>query len=183
MHEMTALLPAWPNPSTLEGKTFFANAKAILAAWKAKGVGNPFAFGMLANAEAESGLDPNATGDHVKGEPTAFGLYQRHKPRLNAIKGATGIDIFAAVLAGENTAQNEVWASCWELSTMAYLGMNAIESQQTAYGAAYQACALFERAGAADAADRRGRMAESWTMWSSGEWPKSRGPVPEGWGV
>src|SRR5271166_4038779 len=69
-HPMTPI-PAWPDSATPEGKTFFANAKAILAAWRAKGVGNPFAFGMLAQGEAESSLDPNAKGDHVKGEPTA----------------------------------------------------------------------------------------------------------------
>lgn len=174
-------IPAWPNSATPEGKTFFANAKAILAAWRAKGVGNPFAFGMLAQGEAESSLDPNAKGDHVKGEPTAFGLYQRHKPRLDAIKRVKGIDIFAAVLAGKNTIDNEVEASWWELKTMAYIGVKAIASQSTAYGAAYQACALFERAGAADAADRRGKMAETWTMWAAGEWPASRGQEPEGW--
>jgi hypothetical protein len=109
---MTALpLPAWPDPASPEGAAFFGAAHAILAAWKAHGVANPFAFGMLAQAEAESSLDPNARGDHVKGEPTAFGLYQRHKARLAAIRGAKGIDILSAVIAGKNTIQNEVEAS------------------------------------------------------------------------
>lgn len=45
---------------------------------------------------------------------------------------------------------------------MAWLGLKAIQAQTTAYGAAMPACALFERAGAADAAPRRGAMAERW---------------------
>ena len=190
---MSPTIPAWPDPATGEGKTFFANASAILAAWKAHGVSNPFAFGMLAQAEAESSLDPNAKGDyylngvhqpwraHPVGEPTSFGLYMRKAPRLAAIKAATGVDIQAAVLAGMNTVQADVDAAWWELTTQAFLGMKAIEAQATAYGAAMQACALFERAGALDAAERRGRMAERWTVWASGRWPASAGSIPAGW--
>lgn len=72
---------------------FFGNATAIFKAWKSHGINKPFALGMLAQAEAESGPDPTAKGDHVKGEPTAFGLHQWHGPGIAAIKTATGIDI------------------------------------------------------------------------------------------
>lgn len=84
-------IPAWPDPTSPEGKNFFANAKAILAAWEAKGASNPLAFAMLAQAEAESSFDPNAKGDHnPNGEPTAFGLHQWHHPRLTTISVRPG---------------------------------------------------------------------------------------------
>lgn len=165
--DMTAIdIPAWPDPETPEGVTFFANAMAIVAAWRAHGVGDHFALGMLANAEAESSLDPNAKGDHVKGEPTAFGIHQWHAPRLAAIKRATGADILADVLAGKGNVQTQVEAAWWELSNFpAGYGVNAISAAASPYMAAYQACALFERAGAADAAQRRGQMATRWAAW------------------
>ena len=187
---MSQTIPQWPDPATDAGAIFFANAAATLAAWKAHGVSNPFAYGMLAQAEAELSLDPNAKGDyyldgvhqpwraHPVGEPTSFGLYMRKAVRLSAIKRATGSDIQAAVLAGANTVQADIDAAWWELATQAWLGMKAIEAQATAYGAAMQACALFERAGALDAAQRRGRMAERWTVYAMGRWPASAGPQP-----
>ncbi len=163
---MTALpIPAWPDPSTPEGVTFFGNATAIVAAWKAYKVSNPFALSMLAQAEAESGLDPAAKGDHEKlpggalGEPTAFGLHQWHGPRIAAIKAATGIDVAALP-----PIASQIGAAWWELTSLPWVGMKAIQSQETAYGAAMQACALFERAGALDAATRRGQMAERWSV-------------------
>ncbi len=163
---MTALrLPEWPEETTLEGLTFFGNAAAILAAWRAHAASIAFALGMLAQAEAESSLDPNAKGDHVKGEPTAFGLHQWHAGRLNAIKAQHGADILADVKAGRGSVQIQIDAASWELDTFAYYGKKAIESASTAYMAAHQACALFERAGAADAAARRGAMAERWAVY------------------
>lgn len=165
-------IPAWPDPTSPEGKNFFANAKAILAAWEAKGASNPLAFAMLAQAEAESSFDPNAKGDHnPNGEPTAFGLHQWHHPRLTTISVRTGINIEADVLSGKGTVASQIDAAWWELSGLPWLGLKAIQAQITAYGAAMQACTLFERASAADAAQRRGAMAERWLAYS----------VKEGW--
>jgi len=182
---MSFPIPAWPDSATPEGATFFANARAILAAWADHGLGDPFALGMLAQAEAESSLDPNAKGDYPNHDrtraPTAFGLYQWHAPRLAAIKAGTGIDVMADVLAGQGSIQTQIEAAWWELNNAPCFGMKAIESQATAYGAALQACVLFERAGALDAAQRRGRMAERWAVYASGRWPESGGPVPAGW--
>ncbi len=179
---MSLSIPAWPSHDTPEGAAFFANAKAVVAAWKSKRVSNAFAFGMLAQAEAESTLDPNAKGDRdAKGEPTAFGLHQWHGPRLSAIKARTGIDILAAVLGGKGDVKNQIAGAWWELTSLPWAGMKAIQSQSTAYGAAMQATALFERAGALDAAERRGRMAERWVSWFSGTGPESAGPEPASW--
>ena len=152
---MSLPIPAWPDPNTPQGVTFFGNATTIVAAWKAHKVSNSFALGLLAQAEAESGLNPNAKGDHVKGEPTAFGLHQWHGARIAAIKHATGIDIAALP-----PIASQIEAAWWELTNLPWVGMKAIVAQETAYGAAMQACALFERAGALDAATRRGQMAE-----------------------
>ncbi|MGO9417902.1 phage tail tip lysozyme [Roseiarcus sp.] len=175
---MSVTLPEWPDESTPEGVTFFGAAHAIVAAWKTNGIGNAFALAMLTMAEAESGLNPNALGDYVDsggkllpwsahptGTPTAFGLYQRHGDRLKAIKAALGVDILAAVLAGRNLITSDIEAAWWELNTFSWAGKKAIKSASTAYMAAYQACALFERAGAPDAADRRGVMAERWAVY------------------
>ena len=165
--DMAALpIPEWPDGKTAEGATFFANARAIANAWKAKGVGNAFALGMLAQAEAESSLDPNAMGDHVNGEPTAYGLHQWHATRCATIKTGAGIDIIADAKAKRGTVESQVDCAWWELTKFPRgYGVNAISAAKTAYMAAYQACALFERAGAANAADRRGKMAERWSAY------------------
>ena len=177
---MAISIPPWPSPESDEGAKFFANAKAVFAAFKAKGAGNPAALAMVAMAEAESSLDPDALGDYVDAAgkplrwmaqyppgatPTAFGLFQWHMSRLNAIRAQTGVDIASAVLAGRGDAATQAAAAWWELTHGPGYGLKAIESASTAYGAAMQATALFEKAGALDAAERRGRMAERWAAW------------------
>ncbi len=158
-------IPVWPEAGTPEGVTFFGNARMIAAAWKAHGVSNPFALAMLTMAEAESSLNPNAMGDHVDGEATAFGMHQWHAARLAVIKTATGIDVVADVKAGRGSIQTQVEAAWFELAKFAWAGKTAIEAQTHARLAAVQATALFERAGAVDAANRRGQMAERWAAW------------------
>jgi Phage tail lysozyme len=154
-------IPVWP--ALPEGKVFFTNARTIFETFKSFGVSDMFAIGMLANAEAESSLDPNAMGDREDNRnPTAFGLFQWHRDRLIAIKTALGTDIEAEARGGRGTTQTQIEAAWWELNTFSSYGKAAIEAAKTAYMAAYEACALFERAGAAAAADRRGQMAVRW---------------------
>jgi hypothetical protein len=175
---MTGLaLPLWPDATSPEGKTFFANAEALYAGWRALGYANPFAIGFgVTQPEAETSLDPNAKGDyldargnrlpwsaHPTGTPSSFGLFQRKKVRCDAIKAETGVDIYADVMADKNTIENEIKATEWELHKFPSLGLNVIQAQHSASMAAYQACVLFERAGAAGAAEMRGRMATRWT--------------------
>lgn len=177
---MTALpIPAWPDPTTPEGKTFFANAIEIFDLWKSYGKSNQFALGMLANAEAETSLNPNERGDYIDangkplpwsvhpvGTPTAFGLHQWHEGRVAIMKlpppKGCGVDIMALPPIAD-----QIRAANWELDTFTAYGRSAITAASTAYGAAYQACVLFERAGAANAADRRGKMAERFAVWFS----------------
>lgn len=160
---MAKPIPVWPAPQSPDGVTFFGNAHAIASAWKAHGVGDAFALGMLANAEAESSLDPNAIGDKSSGG--AYGLHQWHNDRCAAILKATGVDIVGDVRAARGAIQTQIEAAWWELANTPGYGMKAISAAKTAYQAAYRATALFERAGAADAAERRGQMAERWSAW------------------
>lgn len=157
-------IPAWPDAGTSEGKVFFANALTIVRAWKSYHVSNAFAFGMLANAEAESSLDPTAKGDHDQhGEPTAFGLHQLHGDRTAAIKAALDIDIEAGA-----TIEAQVEAAMWELTKFPYLGFTAIKAAATAEDAAIAIALQYERAGATNAASRRAAMAARWvTHWAS----------------
>jgi Phage tail lysozyme len=92
-------------------------------------------------------------------------LRQWRAPRLAAIKTGTGIDILAAVRAGKGDIQSQVEAAWWELNNVLVYAKakGAIDLQATAYGAATQACVLFEQAGAAEAAQRRGKIAERWS--------------------
>jgi Phage tail lysozyme len=180
---MASDIPQWPDPATDAGKTFFLRAQEILAAWEPMSLSNPAKFALLAMAEAESSLDPNAQGDYggAAGEATAFGLYQWHAARLAAIKTALGTDISADVRAGKGQIATQVQAAWWELKNLPWAGLKAMEAQSTAYGAALKATALFERAGALDAAQRRGRMARRRANRAAGIWPASGGPKPADW--
>ena len=168
---MAITIPDWPDPASAEGEIFFSNAQSLFGALSTAKKTPAYCCGLIANFEAESSLDPNAMGDHVNGEPTAFGMGQRHMARIIAIRDGDrgvkglGFDIAALARAGKNTILNEVAATFWELDNFSFYGRAAIEAQTTAYMAAYQACALFERAGATNAAERRGKMAERWTVY------------------
>jgi hypothetical protein len=170
---VTVTLPEWPDAATRESVAFFGRAHAIVAAFRAHGTPIPAALAMLTMAEAESSLDPNAKGDyldasgkplpwsaHPTGMPSAYGLFQWHVARLNAIRAETGVDIQAAVLAGKGDVQTQCEAAWHELSHGPGYGLKAIEAASTAHMAATQATAFYEKAGAADAAQRRGQMAE-----------------------
>jgi hypothetical protein len=111
------ILPAWPDPATDEGATFFASAKKLYALYRAAGEDRPFAFGMMTMAEAEASFDPNALGDYedaagnrkrivdpdgtVRDNPAyhsltahalSYGAHQRKEDRCNAIRdGRPGV--------------------------------------------------------------------------------------------
>jgi len=148
---MLPLIPAWPDPKSEAGEVFFANARAIFAAWKARGESNAFSLAMLTQAEADSGLNPKALGDH----DTAYGLHLWHGDRVAAIKARTGIDLKTFPPIADQIA-----AAGWEIENLKWLGGAAMRNAPTARAAAIQACASFEPAGAPDAAERRGQMAE-----------------------
>ena len=205
---MPLTLPQWPDPHTSEGAAFFASARKFHALYRGAGFDNPFAFGMIAEAEAESSFDCNALGDYVDmngarlpwsahptGTPTSFGAHQRKVARTNAVRDGRrdaagkvvtpglGFDIAELARAGRNTIENEVQATLWELHAYPSYGLAAILAAKTAWGAAYNATVSFERAGAiaGGAAEKRAAMAETWVSLASGVWPRTRGPQPERW--
>ncbi len=133
---MPIQLPAWPDPASAEGALFFPRAKKFKALYSSTGYANPFAFGMMTMAEAESSFNPNALGDYVDAEgkrlpqsghpygtPTSFGAHQRKMARVIEIRDGRrddksrviipglGFDISANARMGKNTIENEVRAT------------------------------------------------------------------------
>ena len=146
-------IPKWPDT----GSSFFQNARDIYAQWKSFGVSNPFALGMLAQAEAESSFNPRAVGD--KG--TAFGLYQWHLPRCYALQSGCGINPRTASML------DQVKAAHWELLNLEEVAYAKLSTCLTAMDAGIVGCVFYERAGAAGAPTRRGIMAERWAKYFS----------------
>src|SRR5271165_1585014 len=153
---MPVTIEAWPDPNTPEGMAFFAAGKKIGAGFLVYGYNA--AIGLLANFERESSLNLNAIGDH----DSAFGLAQRHQPRLAAIVSALKLDIKAAVLAKQNTVDNEIRAARWELEHFTFYGRVQIQHAQTPAQSAAEGCMLFERAGFHDAVTQSVMMADRW---------------------
>ena len=163
-------IPEWPAATSSEGLRFFGAAETCFAAWKAKGVSTAFALGMIAQAEAESSFDPNAMGDRETirsggKAPTAYGLYQLHGDRMAAVKAGIGIDLEALARAKQCTIAQCIDAAWFEFNHMHWTGMAQIAQQKSARNAAVEACILFERASADGAAERRGQMAERWSVY------------------
>jgi hypothetical protein len=65
---------------------------------------------LAGGIQGESGFNPQATGDKVNGNPTAFGLGQWHMNRVNSILSGTGIDVRSADYASQLQAMQ------WELT-------------------------------------------------------------------
>src|SRR5271155_3331800 len=122
-------MPAWPTIS--EDPQFFINAALYYNSWRKLGCPPCFAEGMLANAEAESSLNPAAVGDIG----LAFNLHQRHNKRVLAIIKGTGID-----LKSERDIIKIVEATSWELGTLEHPAFVEISKATTAYDAGI-ACA------------------------------------------
>lgn len=143
-------LPLWP-PA---GNHFFILAARALNKWLALGVPARIAYAMIAQGEAECAFKLTAIGD--KG--VAYGLHQWHwTPRGAAIFAATGIDV-----RSEPMIEQHVAAAYWELTHLFATSWAKILAAPTALQAGEMACKLWEGAGAFEAAERRGMMAERW---------------------
>lgn len=148
------MLPVWPPATYVK---FFASAAAFYNEWLALGVSIPFAIAMTTQAEFECAFNLAANGD--KGE--AWNAYQWHwTPRGANILAATGIDV-----RSERSIHRVVAAAWWELNGPLHKARDAIAACDNARSAAIAACALFEGAGAPNAAARRGLGAERWAGW------------------
>jgi hypothetical protein len=149
----STILPVWPPAANY----FFNRAAQTYNAWIALGVSGNFAIAMVTQAEFESAFKWNAVGD----KDQAFNFYQNHwNPRGMAILAATGID-----LRKEQSIKRIVAAAWWELNNTEKKARDAIATATSAHNAAVAACVLFEGAGAANAAERRGLGAQRWETW------------------
>ncbi|PPQ39880.1 phage tail tip lysozyme [Rhodoblastus acidophilus] len=141
---------------TMDQKTYAASAAVILKFWRGAGLTFEQACGMLAQADAESSLDPKAVGDHGQ----AFGLQQWHGDRADAIKAGCGVDLRALP-----PLQDQLKAALWELTHTEKRAWIAIQNARTAYDAGYAACRFWERPGSPIQYARRGQKAEAWVTY------------------
>lgn len=143
----------------LDQAQYFENAREIYAWWRARGMSHVFACAMLAQADAESSLDPGAVGDHDE----AFGLHQLHMDRIKLIRDGDkqwpgrGIDI--SKLPAIPTQLDAVF---WELRHSEQHALQEILAATTAGDAGAAASRFYERPGAKGQAEKRGQLARKW---------------------
>jgi hypothetical protein len=114
---------------------------------------------MLAQADAESSLDPDAIGDRDE----AFGLHQLHMDRIKLIRDGNkrwpgrGIDISKSPAI---PLQHD--AVFWELQHSEQHALKEILAATTAGDAGAAASRFYERPGAMGQAEKRGQLARKW---------------------
>ncbi len=114
------------------------------------------AAGLLAQADAESSLNPQAVGDHDK----AFGLFQWHGARAAAIRSGCGIDLTTLPPLAD-----QLEAALWELTVPEHHALQMILATTTAYDAGYAAARFWERPGSTLQYAKRGDKAEAWAVY------------------
>lgn len=154
---MTVSLPAWPEFNEASPSWFFVSAAKVFNNFRGFGESIPFSIAMVVMGQMEADFQTGVVGD--KG--TAFGLWQEHADRAAAIKKATGIDLLAKPAP---SIKDQCIAAQFEFGKTEMKARDAMRKEVTAAGAAAQCTALFERAGAAGAVDRR---AADGTRWSA----------------
>lgn len=135
--------------------TYDAKAAAIYEFWLSAGLTSAQACGLLAQAEAESSLNPKAVGDHDQ----AFGLEQWHLSRVDAIRNGCGVD-----LAALPPLADQLKAALWELQHTERRAFARIKAAKTAYDAGYAACRYWERPASTAQYAKRGDAAEKWAV-------------------
>lgn len=136
-------------------QAYYAAAIQIYKFFIGKGLTSAQAIGIMTQADAESSLRPAVVGDHG----TAFGLWQIHPQRADAIKAKTGIDVRNATIEQQCEA---VW---WELNNPERAAFQHILAGKTAYDCAHDACRFYERPGSTLQYAKRGDKAEQWAVW------------------
>ena len=137
---------------------YYATAATIYKFWLANGFSPAQAAGLLAQADAESSLNPNAVGDH----DSAFGLFQWHGARATLIKAGCGIDV-----TKWPPLADQLKAALWELEHPEHGALLQIRAAKTAYDAGYAAARYWERPGSTLQYSRRGDKAEAWAVYFS----------------
>ncbi|MGO8738058.1 phage tail tip lysozyme [Rhodoblastus sp.] len=135
---------------------YYAAAVQIYSFWLDNGFAPAQAAGLLAQADAESSLDPKAIGDHDK----AFGLHQWHSDRAAIIKRGCGID-----LTKLPPLADQLKAALWELEHPEHGALAKIKAAKTAYDAGYAAARFWERPGSTLQYAKRGDKAEVWATY------------------
>ncbi len=141
---------------------YYSNAREIHSFWLDRGQTPIFASAMLAQADAESTLDPKAVGDHLE----AFGLHQLHMDRIKLIRDGNetwagcGIDVSLLPPVAEQLAA--VW---WELNHSEMHALKMIREARTAYDAGFAACAFYERPASSSQRAKRGNRAMFWASY------------------
>jgi len=141
--------------AAMESATYQANAATIFKFFTGKGLTLEQACGVLAQADAESTLRPDAVGDH--GE--AHGLFQLHEDRRAAIKRGSGIDVATANIEQQCAA---VW---WELQHSEHTAYRGLLAALTDDEAGQTMCRLYERPASALQPVKRGQCAEKWAVY------------------
>jgi hypothetical protein len=142
----------------LLSSTYETNASTIYRFWRAAGFSPAQAAGLLAQADAESSLNPEAVGDHDQ----AFGLDQWHALRADAIRNGCGVD-----LTKLPSLADQLKAALWELQHTEKHALIQIMATKTAYDAGYAACRFWERPASVAQYSRRAAMAEKWAAYFS----------------
>jgi Phage tail lysozyme len=137
-------------------RAYYATAATIYAFWLDAGFSPAQAAGLLAQADAESSLNPKAVGDHDK----AFGLHQWHSERLALIKRGCGIDLKTLPPLAD-----QLKAALWELEHPENGALLRIRMAKTAYEAGYDAARFWERPGSTLQYQKRGDKAEAWAVY------------------
>jgi hypothetical protein len=151
--ESKIVITPWPYEE--EYPKFFADMKLyyntilnLAKDWPNK---NCIAAGDTANVEAECAFKL-VEGDKASGG--AFGFHQYHMNRVAAILKGCNIDVRTASVVDQAKA---FW---WEIHNLETKTLTDLQSVRSALDAAQVICRDYERAGAANAMQRRGLMAE-----------------------
>lgn len=139
-------------------KTYYANAATIYKFWLDAGFTPAVAAGLLAQADAESSLNPLAVGDH----DSAFGIDQWHPARVQAILTGCGVD-----LTKKPPLADQLKAALWELQHPEKGALAKIVAAKTAYDAGHDACRYWERPASTAQYAKRGDKAEAWAVYFS----------------
>ncbi|WP_298357474.1 phage tail tip lysozyme [Rhodoblastus sp.] len=135
---------------------YCANAAMIYRFWLAAFESHAVAAGLLAQADAESSLNPKAVGDHGQ----AFGLDQWHGARAAVILKGCGVD-----LTRLPPIADQLKAALWELRGPEHFALQKILAAKTAWDAGYAACRYWERPGSTLQYAKRGDKAEAWAVY------------------
>jgi hypothetical protein len=143
---------------------YYAAARHIRDYFIAKGFTPEQACAPVANASAESSLNPKALGDHG----IAFGLFQLHTDRCELIRdggqGYKGCGIDLMTFPPIDKQLDAIWH---ELTHSEHHALAMIKAAKTAYDAGYAMSKYYERPGAVGQAERRGAGSQKWFEWFS----------------